>query len=98
MPATSRRLSSPPSTPRKPRQLFKEMTMGSDNGRNPQLNEQSFELLKAVAGNKAALMTMDLMSDEAKLRYRSFYPCGDMLIGLRYHEPNPKGQSLQIGR
>jgi hypothetical protein len=72
--------------------------MSSDTGRNPRLNEESFELLKAIAGNKAALMTLDLMSDESKLRYRSFYPCGDMLIGLRYHEPNPGRQALQIGR
>jgi hypothetical protein len=65
---------------------------------NPQLKPESFDLLKAFAGNKAAAMTMDLMSDESKLRYRSFYPCGDMLIGLRYHEPNPSRQGFKMGR
>ncbi len=67
------------------------------DARNPQLNAESYALLKAVAGNKAAMLTMDLMSEESKLRYRSFYPCGDMLIGLRYHEPNPDRQGFKNG-
>jgi hypothetical protein len=62
------------------------------------LTPQSVDLLKGLVGNKAAMLTMDLMTDESKLRYRSFYPCGDMLIGLRYHEPNPDRQGFKIGR
>lgn len=62
------------------------------------LTGESMALLKGLAGNKAALLTMDLMGDESKLRYRSFYPCGDMLIGLRYHEPNPDRKGFKMGR
>jgi hypothetical protein len=62
------------------------------------LTAESVDLLKGLVGNKAALLTMDLMTDESKLRYRSFYPCGDMLIGLRYHEPNPGRQGFKVGR
>lgn len=62
------------------------------------LDSSQFSLLKQLAGKKAALMTMDLMSEESKLRYRSFYPCGDMLIGLRYHEPNPDQKGFRLGR
>ena len=36
------------------------------------LTGESMALLKGLAGNKAALLTMDLMSDESKLRYRRF--------------------------
>ena len=62
------------------------------------LTGESLALLKGLAGNKAALLTMDLMSEESKLRYRSFYPCGDMLVGLRYHEPNPDRKGFKMGR
>ena len=62
-----------------------------------QLSDHNYMLLKQFAGKKAALMTMDLMSEESKLRYRSFYPCGDMLIGLRYAEPNPDRRGFKPG-
>ena len=64
----------------------------------PRLTEDSYNLMKEVAGSKAALLTMDLMTEESKLRYRSFYPCGDMLIGLRYAEPKPGQKSFKPGR
>jgi hypothetical protein len=64
----------------------------------PRLTAESFDLMAEFAGRRAAMMTMDLMSEESKLRYRSFYPCGDMLIGLRYHEPNPDRKAFKMGR
>jgi hypothetical protein len=67
-------------------------------GAAPRLTGESLEMLKSFAGNQAAILTMELMSEESKLRYRSFYPCGDMLIGLRYHEPNPDRKSFKMGR
>lgn len=63
-----------------------------------ELSDHNYNLLKQFAGKQAALMTMDLMSEESKLRYRSFYPCGDMLIGLRYAEPNPDRRGFKPGR
>ena len=62
------------------------------------LTPESFDLMTQFAGRKAALMTMDLLSEESKLRYRSFFPCGDMLIGLRYHETNPGRTAFKAGR
>ena len=64
----------------------------------PRLTGQSYSLLKDLVGRQAALLTMDLMTEESKLRYRSFYPCGDMLIGLRYAEPQPGAKSFKPGR
>ena len=64
----------------------------------PRLTDDSYNLMKDLVGRQAALLTMDLMSDESKLRYRSFYPCGDMLIGLRYYEPKPGQKSFKPGR
>jgi hypothetical protein len=32
------------------------------------------------------------------LRYRSFYPVGEMLIGLRFHDVNPTGTHMRMGR
>ena len=64
----------------------------------PKVTDESYNLLKELVGKRTALMTMDLMSDESKLRYRSFYPCGDMLIGLRYHEPKPDQKGFKSGR
>lgn len=63
-----------------------------------QLNKASFDLMKDLVGKQAALMTMDLLSEESKLRYRSFYPCGDMLIGLRYYEQKPQATGFKPGR
>jgi hypothetical protein len=65
---------------------------------NPNLTKESFDLMSGLVGKKAALMTMDLMTEESKLRYRSFYPCGDMLIGLRYAEPQPGKVGFKPGR
>ncbi len=31
-------------------------------------------------------------------RYRSFYPVGEMLIGLRFHELNPDSRRMGMGR
>jgi hypothetical protein len=71
-----------------------------DDSRNDAalLDASSFNLMSELVGRPAALMTMDLLSEESKLRYRSFYPCGDMLIGLRYHEPNPDQKGFKPGR
>jgi hypothetical protein len=65
---------------------------------NAQLTKDSFDLMKQFAGQKVANMTMDLLSEESKLRYRSFYPCGDLLIGLRYHESKPGRVGFKMGR
>ena len=65
---------------------------------NAQLSDDSFNLMKDLVGRPAAMLTMDFMSEESKLRYRSFYPCGDMLIGLRYAEPNPGKTGFKHGR
>lgn len=62
------------------------------------MSESSFALMKDLVGRQAALLTMDLTSEESKLKYRSFYPCGDMLIGLRYHEPKPDAKGFKPGR
>ena len=70
----------------------------SDQLAPSQLSPESFDLMKDLVGAQAALMTMDLMTEESKLRYRSFYPCGDMLIGLRYAEPRPDGKGFKPGR
>lgn len=67
-------------------------------GTGANLSKESFDLMKGLVGRPAALMTMDLMTEESKLRYRSFYPCGDMLIGLRYAEPKPGQKSFKPGR
>jgi hypothetical protein len=62
------------------------------------LTRESFELMSSLVGKQASLMTMDLMTEESKLRYRSFSPCGDMLIGLRYVEPQPGKTAFKHGR
>jgi len=67
-------------------------------GADARLSNENFELLKTFAGKQAATLALDLMSEESKLRYRSFYPCGDLLIGLRYHEPKPDSKAFKIGR
>lgn len=72
------------------------MSGGSDTSST--LTQDSYDLMKGLVGKDAALLTMDLMTEESKLRYRSFYPCGDMLIGLRYAEPRPDGKGFKPGR
>ena len=62
------------------------------------LSNENFELLTSVAGKQAANLALDLMTEESKQRYRSFYPCGDLLIGLRYHEPKPDSKGFKAGR
>ena len=62
------------------------------------LSNDQYALLKSLAGKKAALLTADLLSEEAKLRFRSFYPCGDMLIGLRYREAAADKAGFKFGR
>lgn len=72
--------------------------MSNFDSAGARLNESSYNLMKDLVGKSAAMMTMDLTSEEAKLRYRSFYPCGDLLIGLRYAEPNPDKIGFKHGR
>lgn len=73
----------------------------AENGKHsPKLSNESFDFMKGLIGNKSALTVMELLSDESALRYRSFYPVGEMLIGLRYHErkAKPDGTKPTFGR
>ena len=65
------------------------------------LSNDAFAFMKEIIGMKAAITVMDFTSKETELRYRSFYPVGDMLIGVRYRDLNatngPRyGRSLKI--
>ena len=44
------------------------------------------------------MTVMDFASAEAEQRYRSFYPVGEMLIGLRFHEIDPSATRMRMGR
>lgn len=62
------------------------------------LSDEAFGFMKGLLGMKAALTVMDFASKEAEQRYRSFYPVGEMLIGLRFHDANPTGGHMRMGR
>jgi hypothetical protein len=61
------------------------------------LSDEAFDFMKGLVGAKAALTVMDFASPDAEQRYRSFYPVGEMLIGLRFHDLK-SGSGLKLGR
>jgi hypothetical protein len=65
---------------------------------DPKLSDESFAFMKGLIGSKAALTVMDFASAEAEQRYRSFYPVGEMLIGLRFNDTTKPGTGLKLGR
>jgi hypothetical protein len=67
---------------------------------DPMIDDASFAFLKDLAGRDAVMAAIDLMDDDSEERYRSFYPCGDMLIGLRYRDLDTGTQRsrLKFGR
>ncbi|HXQ49948.1 MAG TPA: hypothetical protein VN802_02540 [Stellaceae bacterium] len=62
------------------------------------LSDDAYGFMKSLIGMKAALTVMDFASKETELRYRSFYPVGEMLIGIRFHDMNPTGPQMRLGR
>jgi len=65
------------------------------------LSDETYAFMKGLIGMKAACTVMDLTSAETELRYASFYPVGDMLIGVRVRDltkasNRPRGRSLKI--
>jgi|GEM_PF-1469910 hypothetical protein len=64
------------------------------------IDDAAFAFLKEAAGREAAMAIIDLADDDSEERYRSFYPCGDMLVGLRYRDLNTDKQRsrLKYGR
>jgi hypothetical protein len=62
------------------------------------LSGEAYAFMKDIIGLKAALTVMDFASKETELRYRSFYPVGEMLIGLRFNDVNPTGNQMRLGR
>ncbi len=64
------------------------------------IEDNTFTFLKEVAGREAVLSVIDLFGDDTEERYRSFYPCGNMLVGLRYRDPNTdkQGSRVKFGR
>jgi len=62
------------------------------------LSDESFAFMKGLIGAKAALTVMDFASAEAEQRYRSFYPVGEMLVGLRFNDTKTSGGALKLGR
>jgi hypothetical protein len=71
----------------------------SDSATSPnRLDDEAFGFMKGLLGLKAAMTVMDFASTEAEQRYRSFYPVGELLIGLRFHEVNPNAGRMKMGR
>lgn len=62
------------------------------------LSDEAFSFMKGLIGANAALTVMDFAKKETELRYRSFYPVGEMLVGLRFHDVNPTGTAMRMGR
>jgi hypothetical protein len=63
----------------------------------PGLSDDAFALLQDIVGRKGALTVVDMLDDDAALRYRSFFPVGEMLIGLRFHENDPSRLGMRAG-
>ena len=57
----------------------------SDSATTNRVSDEDFGYMKGLLGMKAALTVMDFASAETEQRYRSFYPVGEMLIGLRFN-------------
>ena len=66
-------------------------------GPKPGLSDDAFALLQDIVGRKGALTVVDMLDDDAALRYRSFFPVGEMLIGLRFHENDPSRLGMRNG-
>ena len=62
---------------------------------DPMIDDASFAFLKDLAGRDAVMAAIDLMDDDSEERYRSFYPCGDMLIGLRYRDLDTRSRNTE---
>jgi hypothetical protein len=61
------------------------------------LHDDAMALLQDVIGRKSALTVVDLLDADAPVRYRSFFPVGEMLIGLRYHDNDPSRLGMRTG-
>jgi hypothetical protein len=73
----------------------------ADNAGARGLDNETYAFMKNLIGMKAACTVLDLASKEAELRYASFAPVGDMLIGVRVRNltqagDRPRGRSLKI--
>lgn len=73
------------------------MTADTPASRAPALSQAAFDLMQDVIGRQGALTVVDLLSDDAPLRYRSFFPVGEMLIGLRFHDNDPSRMGMRTG-
>jgi len=62
------------------------------------LSKESYALMRQCLNLPAALAAVELLSNEAELRYGSFYPVGDMIVGLRYHKPGKGSGRKAFGR
>jgi hypothetical protein len=62
------------------------------------LSNEAFAFMKDIIGNKGATTVMDFASKEVELRYRSFFPVGEMLIGLRFRDLSPGAPKTTLGR
>ena len=62
------------------------------------LSNEAFAFMKEIIGLKGATTVMDFSSKEAELRFRSFYPVGDMLLGLRFRDLSPGAPKTEYGR
>ena len=62
------------------------------------LSNEAFAFMKEIIGLKGATTVMDFASKDAELRYRSFYPVGEMLLGLRFRDLSPGAAKTQLGR
>jgi hypothetical protein len=61
------------------------------------IDDTTYAFLSDVIGRKAALTVIDLLDDDSPVRYRSFFPVGEMLIGLRFHENDPSRLGMKTG-
>jgi hypothetical protein len=65
---------------------------------NTALSNEAFAFMKDIIGLKGATTVLDFSSKEAEQRYRSFYPVGEMLIGLRFRDLSPGAPKTEMGR
>jgi len=65
---------------------------------NTAMSNEAFAFMKEIIGLKGATTVMDFASAEAEQRYRSFYPVGEMLIGLRFRDLSPGAPKTEMGR
>lgn len=62
------------------------------------LSNEAFAFMKEIIGHKAATTVLDFSSADSEQRYRSFYPVGEMLIGLRFRDLSPGAPKTEMGR